>query len=268
VDPHGHAEEAASLCGVRVRELHEIADFELLARLFDDIWHPDPQNPPLTVEMARAFSHAGNYVAGAFDGDTLVGASAGFYAAPVGDALHSHVTGAIKRGAGFALKLHQRAWALRHGLSRITWTYDPLVRRNAYFNLAKLGARPEEYLREFYGTMADAINEGDESDRMLAVWRLGEPRVVEACARKPYRPEIPEDAVVAISEECGRPVVGRTTGRVLLVALPPDIETLRRGDPGAAKAWRHAVRDVLGGLMGDGAQVIGFARDGYVVARN
>ncbi|MFD1501576.1 hypothetical protein ACFSIL_34680, partial [Streptosporangium lutulentum] len=39
-------------------------------------------------------------------------------------------------------------------------------------------------------------------------------------------------------------------------------------DPGAAKAWRHAVRDVLGGLMKDGARVTGFAREGgYVVER-
>ncbi|MEV6863695.1 GNAT family N-acetyltransferase, partial [Streptosporangium subroseum] len=51
-------------------------------------------------------------------------------------------------------------------------------------------------------------------------------------------------------------------------AVPEDIEALRRTDPGAATAWRHAVRDVLGGLMGEGARVTGFVREGgYIVER-
>ncbi|MGJ6969654.1 GNAT family N-acetyltransferase, partial [Streptosporangium sp. G11] len=102
--------------GVRVVELVEIGEFEDVQRLFDGIWHPDPANPPITVEMMRALSHAGNYVAGAYEGGTLVGASVGFLGAPAGQVLHSHVTGALAgRGIGFALKLHQRAWALERG---------------------------------------------------------------------------------------------------------------------------------------------------------
>ncbi|MEZ0076133.1 GNAT family N-acetyltransferase [Planotetraspora sp. GP83] len=266
-DPAGQAGEAAIRSGVELRELHDIADFERVVRLFDDIWHPGPTNPPATVELMRALSHTGNYVAGAFDGPALVGASAGFLAGPPGEVLHSQVTGAVKRGAGFALKLHQRAWALRRGIARVTWTYDPLVRRNAYFNMAKLGARPEEYLPDFYGAMADAINVGDESDRVLAVWRLSERHVVAACDGMPYRPEIPADAVVGVAAREGRPSIGTTDGRVVLVALPEDIETLRRQDAGGAKAWRHAVRDVLGGMMARGARVTGFAEGCYVVER-
>jgi predicted GNAT superfamily acetyltransferase len=46
------------------------------------------------------------------------------------------------------------------------------------------------------------------------------------------------------------------------------VEALRLKDPGAAKAWRIAVREVLGGLLAGGARVTGFARDGwYVVER-
>ncbi|MFD8534482.1 GNAT family N-acetyltransferase [Streptosporangium canum] len=264
-----HAGAAARAAGVRIAELSEIPAFEEVFRLFDDVWHPDPGNPPVTVEMMRALSHAGNYVAGAYRGDRLVGASVAFFGAPVGQVLHSHVTGAaVGRGIGFALKLHQRAWALERGLDRITWTYDPLVRRNAHFNLVKLGARPEEYLPSFYGVMADAINTGDESDRMLAVWRLSEPRVLAAVRGAPHRPQLPPGAVAALTERDGRPVAGRTDARTVLIALPADIETLRRTDPGAARAWRHAVRDVLGGLMEEGARVTGFTGEGhYIVER-
>ncbi|GGS83850.1 hypothetical protein GCM10010156_48120 [Planobispora rosea] len=255
---------------VVVRELHSLAEFQEVARLFDGIWRPAPGGEPVTVELMRALSHAGNYVAGAYGGDgTLAGASVGFLAAPAGEALHSHVTGALPgRGAGLALKLHQRAWALARGLERITWTYDPLVRRNAHFNLVKLGALPEEYLPSFYGVMGDAINAGDESDRVLAVWRLTEPRVTAAVRGEPVPAEVPPDAAAGLEDRDGHPAPGRADARVVLVAVPGDIETLRRRDPGAAKAWRHAVRDVLGGLMNEGAQVIGFHQKScYVVER-
>ncbi|STS10865.1 Uncharacterized conserved protein [Gordonia bronchialis] len=102
------------------------------------------QQPPVSTDMLRALSHAGNYVAGAFIGDHLAGGSVGFFGAPVGHTLHSHITGVSKRGrghnVGYALKMHQRTWALHRGLRTITWTFDPLVARNAYFNITKLGA--------------------------------------------------------------------------------------------------------------------------------
>ncbi|MEV5407289.1 GNAT family N-acetyltransferase [Thermopolyspora sp. NPDC052614] len=251
--------------GIAVRELHEVGEYLQVVRLFGGIWGPDLQ--PVTIEMMRALAHSGNYVAGAFDGESLVGASVAFLAMPAGRALHSHITGAAGagRGIGLALKLHQREWALARGIERITWTYDPLVRRNAYFNLVKLGARPEEYLPSFYGPMEDAINAGDETDRMLAVWRLNAPHVAAAARREPYPVVVPRDAVVGLESRDGRPVVGRWDAPVVLVEVPPDITAMRREDPGAAKAWRYALRDTLCGLLGDGARIIGFHNKSYYV---
>jgi predicted GNAT superfamily acetyltransferase len=249
------AAEAAARSGVAIRELREFAECERVYRLFDDIWHPEPGNAPVPMELLVAFSHTGGYVAGAFEGDALVGASVGFLAAD--RTLHSHVTGAVMgRGVGHALKLHQRAWCLEHGLDRITWTFDPLVRRNAHFNLVKLGARPEAYLESFYGVMGDAINEGDESDRLLAVWHLAEPPGGEAAV-----PAWPS-ALEAVAE---RPVVTAVSGPVVLVATPRDIETLRREDPAAAREWRLAVREVLGERLAQGAYVMGFTTDGKYI---
>lgn len=240
-----------------MRELRSIEEFGRLCELFREIWQFDADSMPVTAELMRALSHAGGYVAGAFDGDRLVGGSVGFLAA--GNAMHSHITGArLGRGIGHAIKLHQRQWALDHGLERITWTFDPLVRRNAHFNLAKLGALPTEYLPSFYGVMGDSINQGDDSDRLLAVWEL-----------RPVRQRLSLDgAVVALSDEGGRPVFGPRDAATLLVAVPEDIEALRKAEPGAAKAWRLAVREVLGGLLGEGARVTGFhAKQFYVVSR-
>ena len=82
---------------------------------------------------------------------------------------------------GFALKLHQRAWALSRDVTTITWTFDPLVCRNAYFNVAKLAATPAEYLPDFYGEMDDVINGSDDSDRLLVHWPLAADSGDRAC---------------------------------------------------------------------------------------
>ncbi|WP_245740469.1 GNAT family N-acetyltransferase [Nonomuraea maritima] len=261
-------DHSTSTTSTMIRELHAYEEFEQVDELFGRIWGFEPDSRPITAGLMRALTHAGNYVSGAFHGDRMVGASVGFFGQD--STLHSQNTGvAGGRGIGFELKRHQRLWALDHGISRITWTYDPLVRRNAHFNLTKLGALPVEYLPDFYGVMADAINHGDESDRVLAAWPLTDPRVEAAGRGVPYLPPVPEDAVVGLADDGDRPVEGRTDGRVVLVAVPEDIERLRGEDAGAAKAWRHAVRDVLGGLMGEGATVTGFHRKTYyVVERN
>ena len=75
----------------------------------------------------------------------MVGASAGFFTAPPDAVLHSHITGVAPgqhRGIGFPLKVHQQAWALACGVPEVVWTFDPLVARNAWFNLAKLRRCP------------------------------------------------------------------------------------------------------------------------------
>ncbi|MFO7250826.1 MAG: GNAT family N-acetyltransferase [Actinomycetes bacterium] len=253
------------MSAITVRELHEIEELRQVVRLFGGIWGTDP--PPVTIELLRALAHAGNYVAGAFDGDRLVGASVAFLGAPPGQVLHSHITGAeaAGHGVGLALKRHQRQWALLRGITRITWTFDPLVRRNAHFNLVKLGARPEEYLPGFYGPMEDVINAGDESDRVLAVWRLDAPHVVAAARGEPYPVRVPPDAAVALEPVAGRPVAHRADAAVLLVGVPPDIETMRRTDPAAALEWRRALRETLGGLLAAGARVTGFHDKAYYV---
>ncbi|MER5206040.1 GNAT family N-acetyltransferase [Streptomyces sp. NPDC002825] len=245
-----------------VRELHTMEDLDTVSRLYAGIWGTAADSPPVSAEVMRALSHAGNYVAGAYEQGRLVGASVGFYGDPVGTTLHSHITGASQgRGIGLALKLHQRQWALARGLGRITWTYDPLIRRNAYFNLVKLGARPEEYLPSFYGAMDDAINGGDESDRVLTAWDLTAPA-------GPYAFDLPADVARGVRNDDGRPAIDPTDAGTVLIDLPDDIEFLRRTDPGAAREWRLAVRHVLGGLLAEGARVAGFHdRRSYVIHR-
>ena len=115
-----------------------------------------------TPSLLRAYSHYGNPVLGAFDGGVLVGVSFGFLGCEPEVHLHSHVTCALPErqhdGVGFALKQAQGKWCLERGIRLITWTFDPLIARNAYFNLHKLGATARRLLPNFYGAMLDTIN--------------------------------------------------------------------------------------------------------------
>ncbi len=202
--------------------------------------------PLVNVELLTAIAHSGGYVVAAYERDRMVGASVGFLADHHGEpALHSHVTGVVESmrhaGVGRAIKLHQRTWAAERGLRWITWTFDPLVRRNAWFNVALLGADVDAYLPSFYGEMTDAINVGDESDRLLVEWDVTAP--------------IPTE-----------PRQGDGVNDPVLVPTPVDIVELRRSDPHAVAAWRRETRAALTDALAAGRRVVGFTRDGaYVI---
>ncbi len=241
-------------------------------------------NPPVTARAA-AGADQGRQLrrAAPSTGDACWSARAsGSSAPPADDALHSHIAGR-RRGlgrphVGFALKLHQRAWALRRGVPEIAWTFDPLVSRNAYFNLVKLGARPVEYLPNFYGVMDDGINGGDETDRLLV--QLGPAR--PGGGRGVRRAE-PGSAVVRrrarradavgrarrCRRRAGAPVPGRLDGRTVLVARARDIEALRLGRPArCAGRGESALREVLTAAAGRrGTASTGFDRAGWYVVR-
>ncbi|SCX59660.1 Predicted acetyltransferase, GNAT superfamily [Klenkia marina] len=266
------AEATGRAAGVQVRAVTSVPDLAAVSGLLGAIWQR-ADSPPLSTELLRALATAGSYVAGAYDGPDLVGACVGFFAEPAAGSLHSHiagVSGAVRgRNVGFAMKVHQRAWALARGVGTITWTYDPLVARNAWFNTGKLGAAAVAYLPDHYGGMRDALNGADETDRLLVRWDLAAPQVVAACRGEAPGTAVPSGAVVALAcSPDGAPVPGRTDGPVLLVAVPRDVEALRRDDPGLAGQWRTAVRSVLHPVLAEGGRITGFDRAGrYVLHR-
>jgi len=229
---------------ITIRTISERDEFLAHDALMQGVWGVPASL--VTVEMLSAISHSGGYVSAAFAHEQMVGASVGFLADHHGErALHSHITGVVgtmrHAGIGRAIKLHQRQWAAERGLGWITWTFDPLVRRNAWFNIALLGADVEAYLPSFYGAMTDAINAGDESDRLLIAWD------VQAAP-----PDRPRD--------------GSDLADVLLVPTPSDIVALRRDDPAAVATWRFNTREALTAALDGGQRVLGFTRDGaYVI---
>jgi predicted GNAT superfamily acetyltransferase len=262
------AAAAAELSSVAIRLVHTLDEARAVSDLFDRAWHTSG-NVVIPVEVLWALAHGGNYAAGAYDrdSDALLAASMGFFTSPPGRTMHSDATGTDPagrdRGLGMALKLHQRAWALDLGLREITWTFDPLVARNAHFNLVKLGADVVEYCVDFYGAMDDGLNAGQGSDRLLVSWDVRAP-VGSA------RGLIVERGEPLLVDDDGRPApqLAGPDARRVTVAVPHDIVEVRAADPDRARAWRVAVRETLGAELGQGGRVVGFASpQGYVVER-
>jgi len=266
------ARAVATMSGVSVRELTEHAEHVEAERLVTGIWQGEP---PISRTLMRMLSSIGGYVAGAFRGADLVGITVGFVAAPDGSAkchLHSHIAGIHPqfrgRNVGWAMKLHQRAWALEHDIETISWTFDPLVRRNAFFNLTKLGAGASSYLTDFYGEMTDGINHAQGSDRLWVTWELCSDRAERAAAGAPGEADLlamaTKGQVVLSVDADGGPAEHASDGRatVLVCAVPEDIETMRVQDPGLARTWRGALRRVMTTALERGSRIEGCVRTG------
>jgi len=250
---------ASEDAGVVVRNLRP-EECVAAAAILTDLWGGTPMSVPLLVAM----QHAGSYVAGAFAGDELLGVCAGFFGPPVTASMHSHVAGvrgaSAAKGVGTAMKFHQRAWCLDHGVSEITWTFDPLVARNAAFNVRRLGAVLDEYLVDFYGPMTDAVNAGQGSDRILVRWHLDE--LIPAIPREPG------DAPLVLSVgEGNRPVLfdAPSGADAVAITVPADIGAMRATDGTLAAAWRLALRDAMVPRWEDGWRPAVVGRDGRYV---
>ena len=274
--PQAAGDEPAS--AVSVVEVRSEREARAAVAVLADVWRRADGQPPLPPELAWAFAHAGNYVGLALAGEQPVAAAIGFRGADRDGAhLHSHIAGVLPAwqgsGVGYLVKQHQRSWALGQGLDRITWTFDPLVSRNAYFNVVKLGAHLTRYYVDFYGRMDDGINDGDETDRCLVTWRLSAPQAVAAAAGQ----AVPADVVamraagavdVLVADAAGEPRLTPTDADVRLVQVPRDVVAIRRRDPAAAQSWRRQLRRALVPAFEEGLEVVGVSRDSwYVLAR-
>src|SRR5207249_3440250 len=130
---------ASARVGLRVVELTTVDGLAAAGELLRQVWAADSVDQVANPALLRALAHAGNYVVAGYRDNVMVGAAYAFLGGQAGEVphLHSHVTGVMPggqgAGVGFALKQHQRGWALARGMHEVRWTFDPLVRRNAYF---------------------------------------------------------------------------------------------------------------------------------------
>jgi predicted GNAT superfamily acetyltransferase len=235
--------------------------------------------------MLLAAVHGGGLVVGVYLDSALVGFVFGFpglYFTPDGPrAKHcSHMLAVHPdyRGQGLGFRLKRAQWQMvRHqGVDLITWTYDPLLSRNAYLNIAKLGAVCHTYLRNFYGDMRDELNVGLPSDRFQVDWWVGSWRVNRRLSKRARRllsldqflsanvqiintasPSIDPTTKMKVKPRRGiKPV--SVEEAILMVEIPADILAIKSVNPALALEWRLHIRSIFEDLFSQGYLVTDF----------
>ena len=231
---------------IEIRVAHTPADSALIADLFDKVWDVKSMVSP---EIMTASLHNGGYGSVIYIGSGDRRRPVGAAFALVGRALpglnspnlHSHATGVLPefvgKGIGEMIKRHQWDWAKENGFDTITWTFDPLVRRNAHFNVIKLGTTVLGYHQNFYGELDDGINAGEQSDRVLVRWD-----------------------VAGVDVPLGKSFVNPISNSIV-IETPVDIEQLRKTDRVQSDGWRTRQRAEFESAQLSGLQVVGLTND-------
>lgn len=246
-----------------IRPLETAADYEACVTLQRETWGEDFLElvPPALLMIAPK---VGGIAAGAFDAQgRLVGFVFGLTGLSQGHAVHwSHMLAVTEklrgRGIGRQLKHYQRRRLRAIGVTRMHWTYDPLVARNAQLNLNRLGARIVEYVQDMYGQ--NPLSETDSvigSDRFVVQWDL---EADDEPAPPPQTAGGPPQPLVTLDMEAPATVTGKfADDPTVFVEIPADIQQLKKTYPNLARAWRMVTRRaflhyldrgyVIGGLV-------------------
>jgi len=235
-----------SFSQIKIKSLKSFSEINLSRDLFDAVWNLE-SSTEITPNLLKAMIHSGAYLSGAFIREKCVGASFAFPATTSGLHLHSHMTAVLhehrNHGIGRALKIDQWQWAKKNNYEEITWTFDPLVARNAKLNLIKLGVDISAYYPNFYGDMPDALNAGDESDRVMASWK------------------------VIGDQSVPRSVTLNSSDSDILIKIPEDIVAIRSNDISENLKWRRKVREEFMQAFEKGGKVVGFSANNEYVVR-
>ena len=264
-----------------IRILETPEDMEVVEELQRRVW-PGSETDVVPAHMLITAVHNGGLVLGAIEGDELVGFLFGFpglETVPDGPrAKHcSHMLGVLEShrdaGIGFALKRAQWQMTRHQGLDHITWTYDPLLSRNAHLNIARLGAVCNAYLRNVYGDMRDGLNAGLASDRFQVDWWIRTKRVERRLSKRPrgtlglaqfreaeiqhlFSPAVGSDGWIAPPDGFAAP-----DGRLALAEIPSDFMALKIADISLARDWRFFSREVFESVFKEGYLITDFVFD-------
>jgi predicted GNAT superfamily acetyltransferase len=247
---------------VVIRPLEGLEERRECLRLQQIIWGEGftDRVPPSILMIAQK---TGGIASGAFHDDRLVGFVFGISGVRDGRLVHwsdmlAVLPGFRDRGLGMQMKRHQRDVLLGAGIETVLWTFDPLVARNAYLNLRRLGAVVRTYERDLYGRSDSPLHAGIGTDRLVAEWPIASDRVRDRLdLTRPAPPPTSTGRLLNPPADPGPPprpgeVSGEPEGPVVEVAVPADIEAFRTREPELALAWRHSVRAAFEGALAAG----------------
>lgn len=251
---------------ITYREIRESKHLEAIVDLQADVWlSSDRESTPHNTLLA-IIHHSGSII-GAFDGERVVGFTLAFISR-FGDefGMWSHMAAVHpdyqRQGIGFQLKHEHRQLCLQEGYRLMKWTFDPLQRGNANFNLRQLGGFSDTYHVNFYGYMKDGLNKGMPSDRLELTWDMPSARVVASAEQPlPYiTTDYPQEAFLLAQHPDRSPNLSEhlPSERYHFAEIPYDINALKKDDMDLGLAWRFALRDVMLKMNEQGYRVVDF----------
>ncbi|HLK19789.1 MAG TPA: GNAT family N-acetyltransferase [Bryobacteraceae bacterium] len=228
---------------IEIRGLTTHSEFQDAVRLQQQIWGFE-EIELLPLRLFVVALKVGGQVFGAFDGQRMIGFCLAIPGLKAGGKsyLHSHMLGVLPEyrdaKVGKRLKLAQREEALSRGIELIEWTFDPLEIKNAFFNMERLGAIVRRYVYNQYGTTTSHLHGGLPTDRCIAEWWIGSPRVETIVAGRVFERS---------------PVEAR-------IAIPNEIAALRKDDPKRAREIQRQASEKFQAAFERGLAVIGFEK--------
>ena len=236
-----------------------------------DVWKfEDRDIVPLSILAATREN--GGILVGAFDGSSLIGFAYSFIGLEDQRMVHHSHMLAVRPAyrnfnLGYKLKLAQRDRALAQGITRMTWTFDPLQSLNAHFNFAKLGVVADVYKINFYGeTTSSFLHQiGTGTDRLWVTGPLDSNRVHALLqTNDSSRTSNLDLAAIACLVQVGpNNVPQKQSSEVasqndLSIEIPADINALQRESPELAASWREATRWAFSEALSIGYQIEDF----------
>jgi predicted GNAT superfamily acetyltransferase len=269
----------------QIRPLESLEDYRKCVALQERVWG-EGFSERVPVAILKVSQRVGGLAAGAFDAKGELGGFVfGMVGLEEGRPVHWSDMLAVRpglRGAGLGvrLKAFQREVLLGRGVRTVYWTFDPLESRNAYVNLARLGAVAVDYVEDMYGQTDSPLHQDIGTDRLVIRWELDSPRVRRRMDgdEEPPGAEILEGVpgALAARREGGRlrpadsdPAPDASRVRV---PIPAEIQSLKAEDPESAREWREATRRVLGPRLRGGWEARELVRRGnlseYLLVRS
>jgi predicted GNAT superfamily acetyltransferase len=267
-EPPQQSPPPAGSDGIVLRPLASLGDYDAAVELQDEIWGAGFSDR-VPASILRVAQKVGGVSAGAFDAaGHMLGFVFGLTGVREGTLVHWSDMLAVREGArgqrlGERLKLYQRDIVRAMGVEKMFWTFDPLVARNAHFNLNRLGASIADYVPNFYGANTGSILHGAlPTDRFVAEWSMRADAGTGAGRGRDTATRASNDAPVTtvVRGADVRNVTPFPDAPRVLVPIPPDIEPVLLSHPDDALAWRLATREAMMHYLARGYRVTGFHR--------
>jgi predicted GNAT superfamily acetyltransferase len=141
------------------------------------------------------------------------------------------------------------------------WTYDPLVARNAHFNINRLGARPVEYVIDMYGSATgSALHGALPTDRFVVSWDLMREHAPVPGAAAVHHGDMNLPVANPV-DASGMPTTDPAAGvgsSPVRVQIPGDWQKEQQAGGERAMRWRLAVRESALALLRHGNRVVRF----------